>query len=90
MTKNEIILDIKDCIDNTYGCDCAYYDVDGFAIANEIYKRGYRKVERGEWIGRKGRDYYTCSICCCVTKNNEDEFCRHCGADMRKEGAENG
>ena len=52
-------------------------------LAETLTESGYRKVERGKWIGRKGRGYYTCSICCCVTKNNEDEFCRHCGADMR-------
>lgn len=38
---------IKDCIDSVYGCDCAYYGVDGFAIAEAIHGEGYRKQE---WI----------------------------------------
>ena len=37
------IEEIKDCIDNVYGSDCAYYGVDGFAIAAALYKAGYRK-----------------------------------------------
>ena len=37
ITKDDVILKFKDAIDNLYGSDCAYYDVDGFAIANAIY-----------------------------------------------------
>lgn len=37
------IMEIKDCIDNVYGVDCAYFGVDGFAIARSLYKAGYRK-----------------------------------------------
>lgn len=47
MNKEQQIIEIKECIDAVYGADCAYYDVDGFAIANEIYKADYRKQE---WI----------------------------------------
>lgn len=47
MSKQKQIIEIKECIDAVYGADCAYYDVDGFAIANEIYNAGYRKQE---WI----------------------------------------
>ena len=43
MSKEKQIIEIKECIDSVYGADCAYYDVDGFAIANEIYNAGYRK-----------------------------------------------
>lgn len=43
MSKEKQIIGIKECIDAVYGADCAYYDVDGFAIANEIYNAGYRK-----------------------------------------------
>lgn len=39
----EQIIEIKECIDAVYGQDCAYYDVDGFAIATEIYNAGWRK-----------------------------------------------
>ena len=49
MSKEKQIIEIKECIDAVYGADCAYYDVDGFAIANEIYNAGYRKQRVGEW-----------------------------------------
>ena len=44
MSKHKQIVEIKECIDAVYGADCAYFNVDGFAIANEIYKKGYRKA----------------------------------------------
>ena len=47
MSKEKQIIEIKECIDAVYGADCAYFDVDGFAIADEIYNAGYRKQE---WI----------------------------------------
>lgn len=37
------IEEIKDCIDSVYGCDCAYFCLDGLAIAAAIYNAGYRK-----------------------------------------------
>ena len=52
MSKEKQIIEIKECIDAVYGVDCAYFDVDGFAIANEIYNAGYRKQE---WISVEER-----------------------------------
>lgn len=52
MSKEKQIIEIKECIDSVYGADCAYYGVDGFAIANEIYNAGYRKQE---WISVEER-----------------------------------
>ena len=46
------IEEIKDCIDSVYGCDCAYFGVDGLAIAAAIYNAGYRKQE---WISVEER-----------------------------------
>lgn len=43
MTKEERVIEIKEHIDAVYGQDCAYYDVDGFAIADELDNAGYRK-----------------------------------------------
>ena len=43
MSKKKQIIEIKECIDAVYGADCAYFDVDGFASAEEIYNAGYRK-----------------------------------------------
>lgn len=44
MNKQKSIFEIKECIDAVCGADCAYFDIDGFAIANEIYKANYRKA----------------------------------------------
>ena len=37
------IYEIKDVIDSLYGCDSAYYGVDGTAIATVLVVKGYRK-----------------------------------------------
>jgi GrpB-like predicted nucleotidyltransferase (UPF0157 family) len=42
--KNKQIEEIKDCIDSLYGCDCAYYGIDGLAIASALYDKDYRKA----------------------------------------------
>ena len=44
MTKEERVIEIKEHIDAVYGADCAYYNVDGFAIADELDNAGYRKA----------------------------------------------
>ena len=41
--REKQIEEIKDTIDSVYGCDCAYYGVEGFAIAEALYNAGYRK-----------------------------------------------
>lgn len=45
MEKQKQIEEIKDWIDSMYGCDCAYYGVDGLMIAEGLYNAGYRKQE---------------------------------------------
>lgn len=70
MSKEKQIIGIKECIDAVYGADCAYYDVDGFAIANEIYTAGYRKQE---WISveeRLPKQWESVLVCC----GDEDEI----------------
>ena len=49
MEKQKQIEEIKDWIDSMYGCDCAYYGVDGLMIAEGLYNAGYRKQSEGEW-----------------------------------------
>lgn len=41
MELNEQILEIKDYIDSLYGCDCAYYGVDGIGIATVLVEAGF-------------------------------------------------
>ena len=36
------LIEIKECIDDAFGQDCAYYNIDGFKIAKNIYDRGFR------------------------------------------------
>lgn len=43
MNKQNLIYEIKDCIDSLYGLDCAYFGVDGIAIATILAEQGYRK-----------------------------------------------
>lgn len=40
------------------------------------------EVKHAKWIGKNGRDYYTCSNCCVVAKSKDDAYCRGCGARM--------
>lgn len=99
MSREKQIIEIKECIDSVYGADCAYFDVDGFAIANKIYDAGYRKQSEGEWIYKftlDGDKFYECSVCgrqevvnCLCKERNlaEDRPYCHCGAKM-KGGAE--
>ena len=82
MSREKQIIEIKECIDAVYGADCAYFDVDGFAIANEIYNAGYRKQSENvielpckigdtiylpwEWNGQKGIACLTVTVLRCI------------------------
>lgn len=79
MSKEKQIIEIKECIDSVYGADCAYFDVDGFAIANEIYNAGYRKQSDGEWLGVWD---YECSACH-EYHDIKTKYCPNCGAKMK-------
>ena len=99
MTENEQIQEMarlmeEPCVGSCK--ECEYY-AHQFGIpcmdlrrAKIIYTKGYRKVERGEWIETVHDwdfgDYidYTCSICG-IREQNKRKFCPECGADMRKE-----
>lgn len=98
MDENEQIEEIAKvlCADygNCEGCPFAvlfidYYTCDRIEKAERVVlEKGYRKVERGEWI-EKTHDWdfgdyidYTCSICG-SREQNKRNFCPECGADMR-------
>ena len=92
-----------DIINDFFGCDAAYYDVDPWALANHLLSSGVAVREKGEWVGwhgdrRVGDDeygmsiyrhyhYFSCRKCGRRTAVKEN-FCPNCGADMRK--GENG
>jgi hypothetical protein len=53
-------------------------------------KADFVEVKHGRWKGAGLGDYY-CSLCCETYSGGDSfNFCPHCGADMRKEGADNG
>jgi ribosomal protein S27AE len=89
------IEEIKDCIDSVYGCDCAYFGVDGLAIADALYNAGYRKQSEGEWV--KVMNHKECSKCGYNAPYKKikagyhlqdlSNYCPNCGAKM-KGGAE--
>ena len=90
-TEEKQIIEIKECIDNVYGVDCAYYNVDGFAIAHEIYQAGYCRRVEGEWVERVETltwceddvdVYYDCSVCGCHSPC-QTPYCPNCGAKMK-------
>ena len=94
--RDKQIEEIKDHIDSIYGCDCAYYGVDGIAIATELYNAGYRKQSEGEWRsadnnGIKINGYMACSVCNVMIPDCGDnryclwrlDYCPHCGAKMK-------
>ena len=60
-------------------------------------KADFVEVKRGEWVRQKGRPEAICSGCgrevvyqIIDNKWRFENFCPYCGADMRKEGADNG
>ena len=74
---------------------------DNFWLAKELRRKGYRRVERGEWIVTETeRAWNNAEIpmkqsCdkCGLQRNIETQvgwnFCPHCGADMRGNENEN-
>ena len=84
---NKQIEKIKDCIDSVYGSDCAYYGVDGLAIAAALYKAGCRFqsekflvkengdivpiTPRSEWISVEDRLPQVIGKYICCVKNKD-------------------
>ena len=65
--------------------------------AQTVSKKEKVEVKRGKWVRQKGRPEAICSECgrevvyqIIDNKWRFENFCPHCGADMRKEGADNG
>ena len=101
MTENKQIEEITKvlCADygNCEGCPFAVCFAD-YSTCNAkeqaeriVTDKGYRKVERGEWIEQvkvarqsnlKPLYYYQCSLCR-VYLTKRANYCPNCGADMR-------
>lgn len=93
MNENEQINEIaKDLFE--YGIEYDPYII-GYEgdIAKHLYSKGYRKVERGEWIEDSLIDDAVICSLCGYTDHRYDydldrwgsKFCPNCGADMRGE-----
>lgn len=81
---------ITEAINEFYGSDAMYYNVDSYGIAGHLYNAGFRKQSEGEWKRQKGRPEAICSECGCevvyqVIDNKWafENFCPHCGAKMK-------
>lgn len=84
--KEKQIEEIKDAIDSVYGCDCAYYGVEGLAIAEVLYEAGYRKQIECEDVS-KWRGVFECSECHWTDEDigtaDPIRFCAGCGAKVK-------
>lgn len=89
----------KDCVHYNV---CGYHiDEETFMTTEECShfknKADFVDVKHGVWVRQKGRPEAICSECgrevvyqIIDNKWRFENFCPHCGADMRKEGADNG
>lgn len=68
--------------------DDDYESLDEY-IADELYKKGYRKERQGEWVFNRGQapnePLYFCSLCGeGGSEYGRDNYCPNCGAHMTK------
>ncbi len=90
----------KDCVHRKVCVHKADYKFDVSEYCpNFKNKADFVEVKHGEWFevqqtGRNNRHIkYTtkkCSVCGYWNGRRKTNFCPYCGADMRKEGADNG
>ena len=96
MTENEQIKELARAIESSGDCmeicfECQYYcypNCQDVKIAEKLYAKGYRKVERGEWIKATPYSQEYCNKCGLTPKTifgRLPKFCPNCGADMRGE-----
>lgn len=91
MTENEQIEEMAKLIDDTRcvgmtikACQAESRSGNscGKCKAKRLHSKGYRKVERGEWIPYS-TTMMECSVCKRHTPRHRYNFCPKCGADMR-------
>ena len=55
-------------------------------LAEKMYRDGWRRVPKGEWLTDKyGMERSICSICGAVFEGDGGNYCRKCGARMTDE-----
>ena len=84
MTNNEQIQEMAKVLE--FACedmDCTRPSNCDLCQAKQLYAKGYRKVERGEWIV-DGLANPKCSRCRSYNPTKA-KYCPECGADMRGE-----
>ena len=81
--KEKEIRDITERINDFYGSDAMYYDVDSYAIAGHLHDHGCRIQQHAKWL--KYGNKHTCSTCGYNYWSNNDDFkyCPDCGAIMK-------
>lgn len=97
MTENEQIEEMakeiyEPCTGSCKECEYYLHSIDNVGCmalkgAKKVYAKGYRKVERGEWIRYPHGSGIYCSRCKRKRRYRDinDSYCPNCGADMRGE-----
>ena len=81
--KEKEIRAITERINDFYGSDAMYYNVDSYAIAGHLHDHGCRIQQHAQWL--KYGNKHTCSACGYNYWSNNDDFkyCPDCGAKMK-------
>ena len=74
---------ITEAINEFYGSDAMYYNVDSYGIARHLYESSCKMQKQAHWI--KEYNKHTCSACGYNywTNNDDFNFCPKCGAKMK-------
>ena len=84
---------LTEAINDSFGCDAAYYDVDPWELADHLISHGVTFEKQGEWIDNGERDIrgvpkpfaISCSICGSSAGTSWMNYCPNCGARMKRE-----
>jgi hypothetical protein len=90
MTENEQIQEMARDLCHVYACEVIKCGMPcnrrckAHIYATRAIAKGYRKVERGEWIFKEYSMGHYVGICTiCEGEADMTNFCPYCGADMR-------
>ena len=84
---------LSELINDYFGCDAAYYDVDSYEMADHLISHGVTFEKQVEWKKQWhdnnliGHEYEECPICGCMISDTEKfwdcNYCPNCGAMMK-------